>query len=89
MYSPNRLVEPTIERNDLVAASPLRALTPIVDVIKNAQSNASRDFDRFYDNLWAKLTPRTSNVWLNCTYLVIVILISLFIISLALEKILL
>jgi hypothetical protein len=43
-------------------SSPLRALTPIVDVIKTAQTNASRDFDRFYDNLWAKITPRTSNV---------------------------
>lgn len=60
MYSPKRN-EPTIERNDTIS-SPLRALTPIVDVIKTAQTNASRDFDRFYDNLWAKITPKTSNV---------------------------
>lgn len=60
MYSPKRN-EPNIERNDVIS-SPLRALTPIVDVIKTAQTNASRDFDRFYDNLWAKITPRTSNV---------------------------
>ncbi|KAG2235413.1 hypothetical protein INT48_005763 [Thamnidium elegans] len=46
------------ERDD---KSRLGALTPIVHVIKNAQTNASRDFDRFYGNLWAKLTPRTTN----------------------------
>lgn len=55
MYSPNRNNQPTS------VSSPLRAFTPIVDVIKTAQTNASRDFDRFYDNLWAKLTPKTSN----------------------------
>lgn len=58
MYSPNRGEPRTIENNN----TPLGAFSPLVDVIKTAQSNASRDFDRFYDNLWQKLSPRTSNV---------------------------
>jgi hypothetical protein len=44
-------------------ASPLRAIaSPFYEAVKTAQTNVSRDFDRFYGNLQAKLTPRTSEV---------------------------
>lgn len=46
----------------------LGALSPIVQVIKNTQSNASRDFERFYDNLWSKITPRNNNVKRNMSF---------------------
>lgn len=71
MYSPKRT-----ERND---TSSLGALTPIVHVLKNAQSNASRDFDRFYDNLWSKLTP--SNVTYTLTLGFYIIHLTLFVVS--------
>ncbi|KAI9485928.1 MAG: hypothetical protein EXX96DRAFT_465455, partial [Benjaminiella poitrasii] len=51
----------TPERSSVVA-SPLRAIaTPIYEAVKSAHSKATRDFDRFYGNLQAKLTPRTSD----------------------------
>ncbi|KAI7896239.1 uncharacterized protein EV154DRAFT_547571 [Mucor mucedo] len=51
MYSPKRT-----ERND----TSHNALTPIVHVLKSAQSTATKEFDRFYDNLWSRLTPSNS-----------------------------
>ncbi|KAL7311446.1 hypothetical protein PS15m_009209 [Mucor circinelloides] len=67
MYSPRRTAPDDYEallqspeRNNMVA-SPLRAIaSPFYKAVKTAQSNASRDFDKFYGNLQQRLTPRTS-----------------------------
>ncbi|GAN06968.1 hypothetical protein MAM1_0143d06458 [Mucor ambiguus] len=67
MYSPRRTATEDYdnllrspERSNMVA-SPLRAFaSPFYKAVKTAQSNASRDFDKFYGNLQQKLTPRTS-----------------------------
>ncbi|KAK4512514.1 cell division control protein [Mucor velutinosus] len=67
MYSPRRTATDDYEtllrspeRTNMVA-SPLRAIaSPFYKAVKTAQSNASRDFDKFYGNLQQKLTPRTS-----------------------------
>ncbi|KAG1046547.1 hypothetical protein G6F43_010973 [Rhizopus delemar] len=55
MYSPQ-----TPERGNVGSSTPLKALTPIVDAIKSAQSKATKDFESFYGNLMSRLTPRTT-----------------------------
>lgn len=57
MYSPQ-----TPERGNVGSSTPLKALTPIVDAIKSAQSKATKDFESFYGNLMSRLTPRTTTV---------------------------
>jgi hypothetical protein len=57
MYSPQ-----TPERDNAGSSTPLKALTPIVDAIKSAQSKATKDFESFYGNLMSRLTPRTTTV---------------------------
>ncbi|KAI7904877.1 uncharacterized protein BX663DRAFT_331096 [Cokeromyces recurvatus] len=71
MYSPNRVdggygsIIKASEKPGLVA-SPLRTIaTPIYEAVKSAHTKATRDFDRFYGNLQAKLTPRTSNSYIQ------------------------
>ncbi|KAL9544198.1 hypothetical protein MBANPS3_007747 [Mucor bainieri] len=67
MYSPRRTATDDYEtllrspERSNMTASPLRAIaSPFYKAVKTAQSNASRDFDKFYENLQQKLTPRTS-----------------------------
>lgn len=72
MYSPRTAVMVEDEYDEYMLrsperntsyASPLRAIaSPFYEAVKAAQTNVSRDFDRFYGNLQAKLTPRTSEV---------------------------
>ncbi|KAI8378341.1 hypothetical protein BD560DRAFT_311853, partial [Blakeslea trispora] len=43
-------------------ASPLRAIaSPIYQAVKQCKDTATKDFDRFYDNLQSRLSPRTSD----------------------------
>ncbi|RCH99269.1 hypothetical protein CU098_010438 [Rhizopus stolonifer] len=65
MYSPRRTraddyegIPKTPERT---IASPLRAIaSPLFEAVKHYKDTATRDFDRFYGNLQATLSPRTS-----------------------------
>lgn len=62
MYSAQKSPKIRTPEQNNVASSPLRALTPLVDVIKSAQTKATKDFESFYGNLMSRLTPKTSNV---------------------------
>ncbi|KAG0740676.1 hypothetical protein G6F57_011106 [Rhizopus arrhizus] len=61
MYSAQKSPKIRTPEQNNVASSPLRALTPLVDVIKSAQTKATKDFESFYGNLMSRLTPKTSN----------------------------
>ncbi|KAG1057502.1 hypothetical protein G6F43_000673 [Rhizopus delemar] len=61
MYSAQKSPKIRTPEQDNIASSPLRALTPFVDVIKSAQTKATKDFESFYGNLMSRLTPKTSN----------------------------
>ncbi|KAI8993333.1 hypothetical protein BDB01DRAFT_877791 [Pilobolus umbonatus] len=65
MYSPKRKesyssILKTPDRSSLLN-TPSNPFTPLVNVIKSAQSKANEDFDRFYGSLWATITPRNTD----------------------------
>lgn len=69
MFSPNRRNEDdydhmfTTPERTSITASPLKTIaSPFFEAVKSAHSKATRDFDRFYENLQATLSPRTSEV---------------------------
>ncbi|KAI8378702.1 hypothetical protein EDC96DRAFT_171232 [Choanephora cucurbitarum] len=63
MYSPRRTKIDDYEGlPERVIASPLRAIaSPIYQAVKQCKDTVTRDFDRFYDNLQSRLSPRTSD----------------------------